>query len=56
MVEELRPTLGVRCTLRKQRSRFDSGQGLVRSSLLSIHGWERADVSNNIKRCCRGDV
>ena len=27
MVEELRPALGVRCTLREQRSRFNSGQG-----------------------------
>ena len=27
MVEELRPALGVRCTLREQRSRFDSGKG-----------------------------
>jgi hypothetical protein len=27
MVERLLPALGVWCTLRKQRSRFDSGEG-----------------------------
>ena len=30
MVERLLPALGVRCTLRKQRSRFDSGKGTKR--------------------------
>ena len=29
--------LGVRCTLRKQRNRFDSGEGLVQAGLSSIN-------------------